>query len=96
MAVAVTEPWELVAVNSYVVVVVGVTDRVPVEATSPIPGVMDTDVAFATVQFSVEDDPEATVTGEAENELIVGDPSAATVTVAVFVAGPTALVAVSV
>lgn len=64
-AVAVIVPWLLKAVNTYVVVDKGVTDSDPVEDTTPMPGVIDTSVASATVQCSVEDDPEVTVTGDA-------------------------------
>jgi len=65
MAVAVTVPSVLPAVSSYVVVDVGDTDWDPVDDTAPIPGVMDTDVASVTVQWSVADDPDVTVMGDA-------------------------------
>jgi len=60
-----TVPWVLVAVSSYVVVDAGVTDWDPVDDTVPIPGVMDIEVASATVQCSIEDAPEVTVLGDA-------------------------------
>jgi len=55
----------LVAVNTYVVVAAGVSASEPVDATVPIPGVIETDVASATVQCSVEAAPDVTVLGDA-------------------------------
>jgi hypothetical protein len=55
----------LVAVSTYVVVLVGVTDWDPVNETAPMPGVMETEAASVMVQCSVEDELEVTVMGDA-------------------------------
>jgi hypothetical protein len=97
--VAVVEPAALVAVSTYVVVAVGLTlvdpfAKVDVNA----PGVIAMLVAPEVVQPSVLLEPEAMLVGFAPKELIVGLPGvfAVTVTMAVDVTEPAALVAVSV
>jgi hypothetical protein len=61
-----------------------------------VPGVMAIDVAPVVVQLNVLLEPEAMLPGLAEKELMVGLLAAVTVTVAVDVTEPAALVAISV
>ena len=95
-AVLVELPRLLLAVSVYVVVVVGVTDFVPVFDTVPIAWSMDTDVAPPTVHDSVELPPEAMEDGLAVKLLITGGPDGLTVIAAVIVDVPVSLTAVMV
>jgi hypothetical protein len=72
IVVAVEVPFAFVAVSVYRVVVdrAGVVVLVPV--TVPILGLMDREVALATVQLSVDVPFKATTVGEAVNEEMVG------------------------
>jgi hypothetical protein len=69
---------------------------VPDSATEPIPWSIETVAAFETVHDSVADDPDTIEVGDTENVVIVGGGGAVTVTVAVAVVEPFALVAVMV
>jgi hypothetical protein len=96
-AVAVLEPEVLVAVSVYVVVAVGLTLVDPLaEEDVNDPGVMAMLVAPVVVQLSVLLEPEVMLVGFALKELIAGLFDVLTVTVAVAVVEPAALVAVSV
>ncbi len=66
------------------------------EVEANVPGVIATPVAPVVAQLRVLVEPEAMLVGLAVKEVIVGAPAAFTVTVAVDVAEPEALVAVSV
>jgi len=78
-------------------VAVGLTLVVPLaEVEVKVPGVMAMLAALVTTQLSVLADPELMVVGFAVKELMVGLLAAVTVTVAVAVTDPAALVAVSV
>jgi len=80
-----------------VVVAVGLTLVEPVaDDDANVPGVMATLAAPIVVQLSVLLEPEVTLVGFAENESMVGLLVPLIVTVAVDVAEPVALVAVSV
>jgi hypothetical protein len=80
-----------------VVVAVGLTLVEPLaDVDVNVPGVMAMLAAPLVAQLSVLLEPEAMLVGSAVNELIVGLFAALTVTVAVAVAEPAALVAVSV
>jgi hypothetical protein len=57
----------------YRVVVAGVTDKLPVGPTLPIPGVIPMAVALETSQLKVED-PRNMLGGVATKELIMGKP----------------------
>ncbi len=92
--VRVTLPVSFVAVRVYVVLALGVTAML-VPDTAPIPGVIDTVAAPATDHDKVEDPPGSTESGVAENAPIVGS-GGITVTTAVRVTLPPALVARSV
>jgi len=63
-------PEALVAVIVYTVVEVGITARLPVKATFPIPWSILTILAPETLQLSVEDWPAEIVSGFAVNESI--------------------------
>ena len=65
VAVAVTEPAELVAVTVYVVVAVGLTDLVPDAVTVPMLWSIETVVAFVLDQVSVDAAPDVIEVGEA-------------------------------
>ncbi|MGA2084783.1 MAG: hypothetical protein ABSG60_04615 [Terracidiphilus sp.] len=79
------------------VVAVGLTLVEPLaDVDVNVPGVMAMLAAPLVAQLSVLLEPEAMLVGSAVNELIVGLFAALTVTVAVAVAEPAALVAVSV
>ncbi len=87
------------------IVAAGETLLLPVAATVPTPPLMDTEVAPLTVQLSVELPPALILAGLAVKELMTGfegagccggGGAAPTVTVAVLVTGPAALVAVRV
>lgn len=98
-AVEVMEPAELVAVRVYVVVAVGLTLVEPfADDEVKVPGVIARLVAPLVVQLSVLLEPELMVVGLAVKELMVGLAGgvAVTVTFAVAVEEPAALVAVSV
>ena len=96
-AIAVFEPEALVAVRVYVIVAVGLTLVDPLaDVEVNVPGVMAMDVAPVVAQFSMLLEPGLMVAGLAVKKLIVGAPAALTVTVAVMVAEPEALVAVRV
>jgi hypothetical protein len=71
IAVEVAEPEALVAVNVYVVVVVGETVTL-LPATAPTPLLIDKEVALLTDQESVELPPRVIVDTEAEKLAIVG------------------------
>ena len=96
VAVAVTDPAVLVAVTVYVVLEVGLTDLVPDAVTVPMPWSMATVVAFVLDQVSVDAPPEMMEAGEALNVAVGRVGAAVTVTVAVRVTEPAALVAVRV
>jgi hypothetical protein len=97
VAVAVDEPDALVAFSVYVVFAVGLTFVEPLAAVDvKLPGVMAMLVAPVVAQLSVLLDPEGTLVGLALKEVMVGVPAALIVTVAVDVAEPDELVAVSV
>jgi hypothetical protein len=72
VAVAVTLPLLFVAVNVYVVVAVGVTSLVVVPVTTPIPWLIDSEVAPVTLHDNVVDPPTVTDVEEAVNEEITG------------------------
>jgi hypothetical protein len=79
------------------VVAVGFTLVEPLaEVEVNVPGVIAMLEAPVVTQLRVLLEPEAMLVGMAVNEVIVGAPAALTVTVAVDVAEPEALVAVSV
>ena len=89
------DPVALLAVSVYVVVAVGLTVVEPVpEVDVNVPGVIEIPVAPVVVQLSVLLPPEEMLVGFAVNELITGNVGACTVTTAVAVAEPAALVAV--
>jgi len=94
VTVRVTLPVSLVAVRVYVVLALGVTAML-VPETAPIPGEIDTVVAPATDHDKVDAPPGNTESGAAENAPIVGN-GGITVTAAVRVTLPPALVAFSV
>jgi len=80
-----------------VVVAIGLTFVEPLaDVDVNVPGVIAILLAPVVAQLSVLVAPEVTLVGLAVNELIVGSPDVFTVTVAVEVAEPAALVAVSV
>jgi hypothetical protein len=80
-----------------VVVATGLTFVEPLaDVDVNVPGVIAILLAPVVAQLSVLVAPEVTLVGLAVNELIVGLPDVFTVTVAVEVAEPAALVAVSV
>jgi hypothetical protein len=97
---AVTEPAELVAVSVYVVVAAGLTLVEPLAALEVNdPGAIAMVVAPLVAQLSCVLAPAAIVAGVAWNEVTVGFDGGgvlATVTVAVAVTEPVALLAVSV
>ncbi|MGA9671680.1 MAG: hypothetical protein WBQ94_20890, partial [Terracidiphilus sp.] len=97
-AVAVVEPTAFVAVSVYVVVAVGLTVVEPLaDVDVNVPGVMARLVDPDVTQLSVLLEPELMLAGFAVNEVIVGlFPATVTVTIAVDVVDPAALVAVSV
>jgi hypothetical protein len=78
-----------------VVVAVGLTDRVPDAATVPMPWLIETLVAFVLDHVSVEAAPAVIEAGDALIVTVAG-VGAFTVTVAVAVTEPAALVAVTV
>ena len=79
------------------VVAVGLTFVEPLaDVDVNVPGVMAMLVALVVVQLSVLLEPEVMLVGLAVNELMTGLPGALTVTVAVEVLEPAALLAVSV
>jgi len=93
VAVDVADPALLVAVSVYVVVLVGVTDRVPDGVTAPIPGVMLTEDALVVLQVSVDESPSVMDVGEAPRVAVGG--GRLTETFADAVAEPALLVAVT-
>ena len=84
-----------VAVSVYVVVVVGLTELLPLAARLA-PPLIDTLSASVVVQLKVDNPPAATVVGEAIKVSTVGNPGGAglTVTVTLEVAVPPVPVAV--
>src|SRR6185295_5067479 len=72
VAVDVTGPDELVAVNVYVVVELGETLREPDAETVPMPGLMVTAVDPLTLQTRVEDPPGEIEVGDAVNDPMIG------------------------
>jgi hypothetical protein len=80
VAVAVTEPTALVAVNVYVVVAAGETSCVPVSETFPSEVIL-TVVAFSTTHSRVEVWPVMMVDGIAEKRMMRGRVPAMTFTV---------------
>jgi hypothetical protein len=83
-----------VAVRVYVVVCVGETDVLPLNARVPLTPVMVTVAAPSVVQDNIEDSPERMLVGTAAYRMILGSPAAGgltvTVTVAVCVGRPVA------
>ena len=75
---------------------VGLTDLVPDAATVPMPWLIDTVVAFELDHVSVDDAPDVMEVGEALIVTVGTAGGAVTVTVAVAVTEPVALVAVRV
>lgn len=67
-----TEAVPLLAVRLYIVWMVGLTCRVPLELTIPISGVMVTDVASDVSQLKVTGWPAMTLVRLAVNEMITG------------------------
>ena len=90
------EPLLLVAVRIYVVAEVGDTVFVPMDATVPISGLIETDVAPLTSQVRVATSPAAIEVLSAAKVVITGLPAVFTVTVTGAVVLPAPLVAVSV
>ena len=84
-----------VAVRVYVVVCVGETDVLPLNARAPLTPVMVTVVAPSVVQDNMEDSPDMILVGTASYRMILGSPAPAgltvTVTVAVCVGKPGAV-----
>ena len=73
----------------------GFTDLVPDTATAPMPWLIETVVAFVLDQVSVEDAPDVIDAGDALIVTVGSVGGALTVTVAVAVVEPAALVAVT-
>ena len=97
VAVAVVDPAALVAVSVYIVVTVGSTLVDPLaDVEVNVPGVMAMLAAPVVAQLSMLLEPELMLTGLAVKELMVGFAGIVTVTAAVAVVDPAALVAVSV
>jgi hypothetical protein len=93
-AVRVALPPAFVAVNTYVVLAIGVTTRfVPV--TAPIPGAIDSCSAPVASQLNVTGVPASTAAGAAANDAITG-AGTVTFTVILRITLPVSLVAVSV
>ena len=83
-----------VAVRVYVVVCVGETDVLPLNARVPLTPVIVTVAAPSVVQDNIEDSPERMLVGTAAYRMIRGSPTTAltvTVTVAVCVGKPEAV-----
>jgi hypothetical protein len=84
-----------VAVRVYVVVCVGETDVLPLNARVPLTPVIVTVAAPSVVQDNIEDSPDMMLVGTASYRMILGSPAAGgltvTVTVAVCVARPVAV-----
>ena len=83
-----------VAVRVYVVVCVGETDVLPLNARVPLTPVMVTVAAPSVVQDNMEDSPDMMLVGTASNRMILGSPAfgglTVTVTEAVCVGKPSA------
>jgi hypothetical protein len=93
VVVDVADPALFVAVSVYVVVLVGLTDRVPDGVTAPIPGVMVTADALVVLQVRVDESPSVMDVGEAPSVAVGG--GRLTETLAEAVVEPALLVAVT-
>jgi len=93
VALLLTDPKALVAVITYVVVAVGITDVDPLVPTDPIPGLIVNAVALVDVQERIDDEPSAIDAGLALSDTV---GRLFTVTVTLLVTEPDTLLAVRV
>ena len=75
-----------VAVRVYVVVCVGETDVLPLNASVPLTPVMVTVAAPSVVHDNIEDSPDMILVGTASYRMILGSPAVGGLTVTVTVA----------